>query len=240
MGGDRVSAALVLDGVTRRYRGRAGDRVVLNQVSLAVGAGELVAVVGPSGAGKTTLLRIAGTLDQPDEGQVQVAGRSLGAIDERELERLRRHDLAFIFQAGNLLDSLTARENVELSLEGLGLDARERQRRVEEALSRLDVAALADRFPHEMSAGEQQRTAVARALARRPRLILCDEPTAHLDEESAARLADALVGLCAAGSACLLATHDLQVARRAHRALRLRAGALLAATSEELDVAAPG
>jgi len=228
-----MTAPLVLEDICRAFGRPPRRRDVLRGVSLRIRAGALVALVGPSGSGKTTLLRVAGTLDRPDAGSVHLSGVNVLSASTSELERLRRRDLAFVFQAGNLLDSLTAAENVELALEGLGLDWRERQRRVDEALGRLDVSRTAHRFPGELSAGEQQRVAVARALARRAPLILCDEPTAHLDEAAARSLVQALLETCSSGASCLLATHDLHVVTKAHRLLRLRDGMLVEGESED-------
>ncbi|RMG97304.1 MAG: ABC transporter ATP-binding protein, partial [Candidatus Dadabacteria bacterium] len=186
--------------------------------------GEVVAVVGRSGSGKTTLLNLVAGLDRPDRGTVRVAGQDLRALGEHGRTRLRRERLGFVFQFFNLLPTLTARENVLLALE---LRGRADPRRADEALEAVGLADKAHRYPHELSGGEQQRVAVARALVKDPAAILADEPTGNLDTRTGDEV---LALLCRAardrGAALVMATHSERAARAADRVLRMADGRL--------------
>ena len=210
---------LDVSGVGRRF----GAREVVADISFAIADGERVALMGPSGCGKTTLLQMIGLLDRPDAGTVTLAGvepwrRSSGVRAE-----LRLRALGFVFQHSNLLGHLTARENVALPAWRAGTSPREAAQRAGELLDRLGVGARADAPARELSIGEGQRVAVARALVNRPSLVLADEPTGSLDEASAAAVLDALYGT---GIAVLVVTHDPDVAARADRTLRMKDGKL--------------
>ncbi|WP_459942881.1 ABC transporter ATP-binding protein [Deferrisoma palaeochoriense] len=200
------------------------DGPALQGVTFAVRPGEVVAVVGRSGSGKTTLLNLVAGLDRPDRGTVQVAGQDLRALGEHGRTRLRRERLGFVFQFFNLLPTLTARENVLLALE---LRGRADPRRADEALEAVGLADKAHRYPHELSGGEQQRVAVARALVKDPAAILADEPTGNLDTRTGDEV---LALLCRAardrGAALVMATHSERAARAADRVLRMADGRL--------------
>jgi ABC-type lipoprotein export system ATPase subunit len=198
----------------------------LDGVSFAVQRGELVAVMGPSGCGKTTLLNIIGALDQPTSGSVLVAGQDLGGV--RDLDRFRARTVGFVFQLHNLIPTLTAAENVEVPMRSLPMSGRQRSDRARELLEWVGMTHRADHFPAQLSAGERQRVAVARALANSPELILADEPTGNLDTVSGDDLIALLRQLNADhGVTILLVTHDRRVARSMHRVLTMQDGRLL-------------
>lgn len=217
-----TAAVLQVAGVTKAF----GDqrRPVLRAVDLDLRAGEVVALVGRSGSGKTTLLTIAAGLDAPDVGTVQIDGEPVGRGD------VPWQRLAILPQALGLLDELTVTENVELPLRLLGRDGRTE---VSSLLERLGLAHLADHLPGQVSLGEQQRTALARAVVARPRVLLADEPVSHQNDAWARAMVEVVAGLAATGTACLLATHDSVVGAMADRVLELRDGRLQ-------DLAPPG
>jgi putative ABC transport system ATP-binding protein len=207
------------------YREGSRVRPVLRDVALRIDAGECVALLGRSGCGKSTLLNLLGAIDRPDAGSVTVDGVALGSLTERERTLFRRRHLGFVYQAFNLIPTLTAVENVALPLELNGVTAGEARRQASDLLDTIGIGARADAFPDELSGGEQQRVAVARALVHRPRLVLADEPTGNLDAETGPQVLDLLRGLAAgSGGAQLIVTHSLAVARTADRILTLEDG----------------
>jgi putative ABC transport system ATP-binding protein len=198
---------------------------VLRGVSLRVPRGAFVAITGPSGCGKTTLLSLIGGLDRPDRGRLVVEGTDVAALDERGRQRYRAERVGFIFQFYNLLPTLTALENVEIGLELRRLPARERQERARRYLARVGLADRADHYPAQLSGGEQQRVAVARAAAREPALLLADEPTGNLDRASGEQVVELLRGLQRElGTTCVMVTHDLEQARKADEVVGLLDG----------------
>jgi putative ABC transport system ATP-binding protein len=202
---------------------------VLRGLDLEVEPGVSVAVTGPSGSGKTTLLALLGGLDRPDAGRLTVDGLELPSLTRGALAAFRRERVGFVFQAFHLLPGLTAEENVGAGLEPLGFPRAERRRRTDAALDAVGILALARRLPSELSGGEQQRVAVARACAKDPPLLLADEPTGNLDAESARGVLNLLFDAPHGGArprTLLVVTHDAAVARRAARVLRLSAGRL--------------
>jgi ABC-type lipoprotein export system ATPase subunit len=221
-------ALLEMEGVVKRYRRGGEDVIALGGVDLAVGAGELVALVGPSGSGKSTLLQLAGGLDLPDAGRVAVAGRDLAALSVADRARARRRQIGFVFQFFHLLPTLNVAENVELPL--LLDRRRNRGARVKDLLERMGIEHRAAHLPAELSGGEMQRAAIARALVAEPELLLADEPTGNLDSATGADVLELLAGAVAeAGSALVMVTHDEGAAARADRVLHLRDGRLVAA-----------
>lgn len=211
-----------LRSVTKRYR--RGDESVnaLHDVSFTLGAGEMVALVGPSGCGKSTTLNLVAGVDRPDEGQVIVCGTDLAAAGEAALVRARRHCIGIVFQAFHLMPHLTVAENVALPL---ALDGRRDPARVDDLIRRVGLEHRRSHFPAELSGGEQQRTAVARALVHRPAVVLADEPSGSLDSASGAAVLQLMDELRREeGSALLLATHDESLATLADRVIRLRDG----------------
>jgi putative ABC transport system ATP-binding protein len=198
---------------------------VLREVSMAFERGTFNAIVGPSGCGKTTLLSVLGGLDSGNSGSVFVDGLDLVKASARELTEYRRRSVGFVFQFFNLLPSLSAVENVEAGLEFLPLKAPQRRERAMSYLARVGLADLAGRFPAQLSGGQQQRVAVARVLAREPKLILADEPTGNLDEESGERIFECIRELQReSGVTCIMVTHDAELAARADSIIRLRDG----------------
>ena len=207
----------------------SGDTAVhaLRGLSLSVEAGELVAVMGPSGSGKSTLLALAGGLDTASSGQVLVEGAELGAMSRRELAKLRRRSVGYVFQDFNLLPALTAVENVALPRELDGTSARAARQEALAALADVGVPELADRFPDAMSGGQQQRVAIARALVGPRRLVLADEPTGALDSETGETVLRLIRRRCDDGAAGLLVTHEARHAAWADRVVFLRDGAMI-------------
>ena len=217
--------ALRLEGVTRSYREGEQRLDVLRGADLEIRPGEIVALIGPSGAGKSTLLHIAGLLERPDEGVVEISGRSCAGLDDANRTAIRRTDIGFVYQFHHLLPDFTALENVALPqrIRGLGRHAAEDRARA--LLSYLRIDHRADHRPGELSGGERQRVAIARAVANAPRLLLADEPTGNLDPRTSGLVFDALMRLVkASGLAALIATHNLELAARMDRRVTLVEG----------------
>jgi putative ABC transport system ATP-binding protein len=198
--------------------------VALAGVSLEVREGEKLAIMGPSGSGKTTLLSILGCLDRPTRGEHLFDGRRVAALSDDELSRLRNRSIGFVFQAFHLIPQLTVAENVETPLLYEGAPPFEWRPRALAALERVGLAARADHRPTELSGGEAQRAAIARALVTEPRLLLADEPTGNLDSATGEEIARLLDELHARGRTVVIVTHNEALARRAQRVVRLRDG----------------
>jgi lipoprotein-releasing system ATP-binding protein len=213
---------------------------VLRGVSFALAAGEMAAVVGASGAGKTTLLHVLAGLERADAGSARLGGFEILGAGPRELARFRRSELGFVFQFHHLLPDLSAEENVALPL-AVGREGWGRARRAaQEMLAAVGLAGRGSHAPGELSGGEQQRVAVARALVTRPRLVLADEPTGNLDAATGAEVGALLFDLCRARGACVLvATHNESLAARCDRVLALRDGQVGADGRREQGAAAP-
>jgi lipoprotein-releasing system ATP-binding protein len=219
---------LRLDRLVRTYRQGPRRIEVLTGASADIHAGQAVALVGPSGAGKSTLLHIAGLLETPDSGHVIVGGRDCTGMSDQERTRVRRVEMGFIYQFHQLLPEFSALENVVIPQMIAGRGRRQAVSRARQLLGALGLADRVDHRPAELSGGEQQRTAIARALANSPRLILADEPTGNLDPHTAEHVFDALIHLIrSTGVAALIATHNLELARRMDRVLRVEDGLLI-------------
>lgn len=199
----------------------------LAEVSFSIRLGEFVGLSGPSGAGKSTLLNILGGLDRPTCGQVIVGGKDLNTLDDTELALYRRQTVGFVFQAANLLPALTVFENVMLPLVPIRMGEDEKIARVESALDEANIAHRASHLPGELSGGEQQRAAVARAVVNDPQLILADEPTGELDAANAARILELLKRLNNEGRTVIIASHDAASIEITDRVLRLEEGVLV-------------
>lgn len=213
---------LMLEGLSKSY----GETRVFHDVTLELGAGEFVALLGESGVGKSTLLNCIAGLDAADAGRIIVAGQDLAALDEAGRARLRRARLGFVFQAFHVLPHLTVAENVALPLLLL---SRPDERRVAALLDAVGLGGLGGRYPAQLSGGQLQRVAIARAVVHSPGLILADEPTGNLDPETAERVLGVLLAqVREAGAACLLVTHSEAAAARADRVLRLTAHGIVA------------
>ena len=203
----------------------------LREVSMQVAAGELVAVMGPSGSGKSTLLNLAGALDRPTSGEVEIDGTRLGRLKPQELAALRRRRVGVVFQDYNLIPSLTAAENICLPLELDGMPALAARQEARATLKDLGLGGLADRFPDQLSGGQQQRVAIARALIGQRKLVLADEPTGALDSVTGEEVLAVLRARCDAGAAGLLVTHEPRHAAWADRVIYLRDGVVVDGTT---------
>jgi putative ABC transport system ATP-binding protein len=220
-----------MDAVTRIYGAGATEVRAVDDVTLAVEPGEMVAVMGPSGCGKSTLLALAGGLEDASTGAVRVGGADLGPMRARDRAAVRRRTVGYVFQDLNLLGELTAAENVALPLELDGTSTAAARRVALAAMERLAVADLADRYPDELSGGQQQRVAICRAIAGDRRVILADEPTGALDSARGEEVVALLRTLAHEGAAVLLVTHNAQHAAVADRVLFMRDGAVHQETS---------
>jgi putative ABC transport system ATP-binding protein len=230
------TALLRVENLTKTYGGAGGTLTVLKQASFSLDPGETCAILGPSGSGKTTLLGLCAGLDLPTSGEVFLDGAPLSQLDEDGRARLRNQCVGFVFQNFQLIPTLTALENVMVPMELRGHgDVRQ------DAMEWLEKVGLAERlshYPAQLSGGEQQRVAVARAFINRPKILFADEPTGNLDNETSQRIIDRLFELNAeAGTALVLVTHDLELAQRAGRVIRLRGGAIVSDTSPSLQPA---
>lgn len=221
-GASAVEPAIEVKGLVKRF----GPAKVLDGADLTVMPGEFVALAGRSGAGKSTLLHLLAALDTPDAGTIRVAGRNIGR-HSTQLSRYRRDDIGIIFQLHNLIPRLTARQNVELAMFGTRRSRRARRLRADEVLTSLGLGDRGRSRPPKMSGGERQRVAVARALANEPAVLLADEPSGSLDDESAEAMLKVLRALVDSGRVAVLAvTHDPRVSRVADRRLRLSDGVI--------------
>ena len=203
---------------------------MLKDITFALEAGGFLSIVGPSGSGKTTLLGLLAGLDRPSSGRVLLGGVDLGTLDEDARARLRRGQVGFVFQSFHLIPTLTARENVQVPLELAGAD--DAGVVADELLARVGLGERGHHYPSQLSGGEQQRVAVARAFSTRPAILFADEPTGNLDGANGATVIDTMIALNAEyGTTLVLVTHDLELAARARRTIRLADGAIVADTT---------
>ncbi|MDE2905415.1 MAG: ABC transporter ATP-binding protein [Acidobacteriota bacterium] len=218
-------AVLEARDLRRRYRRGDTEVIALDGVGLTLEAGAFVAVVGPSGCGKSTLLHLCGAMDRPTAGEVRLEGRSLAAFDDDALTRLRRERVGFVFQFFNLLPTLTVAENIGLPLLLAGREPSDSIARAGEWAERVGISHRLDHVPAQLSGGEAQRAAIARAVVHEPALLVADEPTGNLDSENGRRILDLLQDVNRrSGAALLLATHDAAVAAAADRTVAMRDG----------------
>ena len=216
---------LQIKGLKKSYGSGAARTEALRGLDLTVGAGEFTGIMGASGSGKTTLLNCVSTIDKPTGGSITMEGKEITALKSKELSRFRREKLGFIFQDCNLLDTLTAFENIALALTILGTPAGEVRPRVKETAALLDIEKVLNKFPYQLSGGERQRVAAARAMVTRPALILADEPTGALDSKSAGLLLERLDHLNREqGATILMVTHDAFTASWCRRIFFLKDG----------------
>lgn len=219
-----MSAIVALENVGKTYRKGATEIRAVDGVSLSIGAGESLAIVGRSGSGKSTLLSIIGCIDVPTSGQVSFKERRAESLSDRERSRLRNRSIGFVFQSFHLIPELTVAQNVETPLLYSGLAEAEWPALVRRALASVSLGHRTDHLPSELSGGEAQRVAIARALVRDAELVLADEPTGNLDSATEAEIADLLFALPREGRALVLVTHDEALARRADRRIQMRDG----------------
>jgi putative ABC transport system ATP-binding protein len=218
-----------VENLTRVYRTGSNRQAVFDALTFSVDKGETVALLGASGSGKTTLLNLISGIDSPDKGCVLLDGVDVHALAEPARTLLRRRLIGFVFQFFNLIPTLKVGENVALPLELLGADDSAAQQRAADLLEAVGLGGLEQRYPETLSGGEQQRAAIARALAHQPALLLADEPTGNLDEDTGGRIIELLTGLARQqGTTLLLVTHSTHVARAADRVLRLSHGHVMA------------
>ena len=218
-------AVLEVRDVSKRYQRGDRDITAVDGVSLTLDPGAFAAVVGPSGCGKSTLLHVAGAMDRPTGGEVWLEERLLGTLDDDALTRLRRERIGFVFQFFNLLPTLTVVQNIGLPLLLAGEPVRDVDRRAERWAQEVGLGHRLDHFPQQLSGGEAQRAAIARAVIHRPAVIIADEPTGNLDSANGARVLDLLRTVNReTGAALLLATHDASVAAAADRLVQMRDG----------------
>ncbi len=206
------------------YRTEEVETVALNKLSIEVRAGEFVAVMGPSGCGKSTLLNILGLLDDPDAGSFIFNGIEVAKFNERKRAELRKRNIGFVFQSFNLIDELTVFENVELPLIYLGMKSADRKKRVETILDKVQIMHRRNHYPQQLSGGQHQRVAVARAVVNNPKLILADEPTGNLDSINGNDVMQMLSDLNEQGTTIIMVTHSEHDARYSHRIIRMLDG----------------
>lgn len=217
-----------LKNINKNYKIGSETLHALVNVCFKVENGDFIAIIGPSGSGKSTLMNILGCMDVPDSGEYYLDNINVSSLNDNKLAEIRNSKIGFIFQNFNLLPKLTALENVELPLIYRGLNKKERY---EKTINAIEMVGLSDRINHrpsEMSGGQQQRTAIARAIAGEPQIILADEPTGNLDSKSGKEIMDILKKLNDSGKTVILITHDLSIAQYAKRTMRIHDGQLLA------------
>ena len=221
-------AMLQVECLKKIYTTRFGGNQVqaLSDVSFSVETGEYVAIMGESGSGKTTLLNILAALDQPTSGKVFLDGKDLTMVKEREIAAFRRDNLGFVFQDFNLLDTFSLKDNIFLPLVLAGKSPKEMELRLNPIAEQLGITHLLEKYPYEVSGGQKQRAAVARALISKPKLILADEPTGALDSKSTDGLLDVFSAIHATGQTILMVTHSTKAASRADRMLFIKDGVL--------------
>ena len=216
-----------LTGINKIYRTNEIETQALENVNLMVEKGEFLSIMGPSGCGKSTLLNIMGLLDAPTTGIIQIAGVKVEGMKDKELAAFRNRNLGFVFQSFHLINSLNVVDNVELPLLYAGVSTRERVKRVNEALERMQIAHRTEHYPQQLSGGQQQRVAIARAIVTNPRIILADEPTGNLDSTNGNEVMNLLKELNHDGATVVMVTHSEENAREAERIIRMMDGYIL-------------
>jgi putative ABC transport system ATP-binding protein len=222
-----------MKSVSKIYRSDSIETHALNDVTLQVEAGEFVAIMGPSGCGKTTFLNVAGLLDSFERGIYLLDGNDVSRLSDSEMSRIRNQKIGFIFQSFNLIPDLNVFDNVDVPLRYRGLNGKIRRETIESSLEKVGLMARRKHYPSQLSGGQQQRVAIARALVGKPKLILADEPTGNLDSVMAGEILALLDQINAEGTTIVMVTHDLALASRAHRVVRLRDGRVIESPQED-------
>ncbi len=216
-----------IENVSRRYRMGDNEIIALNNASLTISEGELVAIMGPSGSGKSTLMNLVGCLDRPTEGRIRINNRYTEEMDSAELARLRNREVGFIFQQFHLLGGMSLLHNVATPLLYCGIPLAERNKRAVQALSEVGLGSRIRHHPHELSGGQRQRTAVARALINNPSILLADEPTGALDSVTGAKIMALFKTINNKGKTVIIVTHDPNIAAQCDRTIRLMDGKVM-------------
>ena len=216
-----------VNNLQKIFRTEEIETWALNDVSFNVADGEFVAIMGPSGCGKSTLLNILGLLDNPTKGSYKLHGTEVATLDENHRTDLRKGVIGFVFQSFNLIDELNVRENIELPLLYMGVPAKERRRRAEEVMERMNISHREKHFPNQLSGGQQQRVAIARAVIAGPKLILADEPTGNLDSVNGQEVMNLLKELNQQGTTIVMVTHSRHDASYANRIINLFDGSIV-------------
>jgi putative ABC transport system ATP-binding protein len=218
---------LQMRGVTKAYQTDSVRTLALNGISLAVEAGDFLAVMGPSGCGKTTFLNVAGLLDTFEGGTYLLDGADVSKLRDAEMSKIRNQKIGFVFQSFNLIPDLSVYDNVDVPLRYRGLGGKDRRDRITRALETVGLSARTKHLPSQLSGGQQQRVAIARALVGEPKLILADEPTGNLDSHMAGEVLDLLTQINGSGATIVMVTHDPSIASSARRTIRLLDGAVI-------------
>jgi len=222
---ETTSVLYELKGLTKRYVQKGKDINALNNVDLTINSGDLISIQGPTGGGKSTLLQMLGGLDKPTSGSITLLGQNLETMSEAQLAKTRGQQIGFIFQTFNLIPTLNALENVETALVPMGVSNVERRDRSMQALELMGLADRASHLPSELSGGQQQRVAIARALVKNPDVLLADEPTGNLDQDTRDQIMDLLEGIWRdKGLTLIMVTHDSAIAKRAKTHLMIANG----------------
>lgn len=222
------------ENLTKVFCADEVETIALNGINIEVNSGDFVAIMGPSGCGKSTLLNILGLLDSPTEGKYWLDGEEVGHLKERERTRCRKGRIGFVFQNFNLIDELTVEENVELQLKYLGVEKKERRKRVLDILRKVKLSHRAKHYPFQLSGGQQQRVAIARAVVGRPSIILADEPTGNLDSKNGADVMQLLGNLNDEGTTIVMVTHSRHDAEYADRVINLFDGQVVDTITDNL------
>jgi len=219
-----MNTVIDLQGVGRSYVMGQEQIHALRSVTFSIARGEYVALMGPSGSGKSTLMNLIGCLDTPSKGAYFLSGQEVSRMNDQQLAEVRNREIGFVFQTFNLLPRLTALENVALPLVYAGVSRTERLDRAAEVLDRVGLTSRMKHKPNELSGGQRQRVAIARALVNRPSILLADEPTGNLDSKTSIDIMNLFADIHAQGNTIVLVTHEEEIARYAHRIVRLRDG----------------
>jgi putative ABC transport system ATP-binding protein len=215
---------IVTENISKTYGKPPLQIFALRETNLHIKQGDYIAIIGPSGSGKSTLMNLLGCLDKPTSGNIFIDGKDVSTLNENELARIRREKIGFIFQKYNLIPTLNALENVELSMGFAGVDSQTRTTKAKQLLELVNLSKRMTHKPSEMSGGEQQRVAIARALANNPSIILADEPTGNVDTKSGDNIMRILEDINKKGETIIIVTHNMAIAQRAKRLLRIQDG----------------